>query len=99
MSCDIQRDYELCIYHRERSFEYENPDTCAARIVETTPGIATCEAVSSFDAILDKLEYQLGLSESSLIKIMGDYAEFGCSTLKLTTTPAKLRSAGLLNRN
>jgi hypothetical protein len=92
----IPHDYELQIFHNDHVFEHEGPDDCTAWIVETLPDAISCKAISSFESILHNLEHKLGIPDDSLIKIMDDYVRFGCSSLRLKTTPAKLQDAGLL---
>ena len=92
----IPHDYELQIFHNEQVFAHEGPDDCTAWIVETLPDDISCKAISSFETILHTLEHKLGIPDSSLIQIMDDYVRFGCSSLRLKTTPAKLHDAGLL---
>jgi len=92
----IPHDYELQIFHNDHVFEHEGPDDCTAWIVETLPDAISCKAIVSFEAILHNLEHKLGIPDDSLIKIMDDYVKFGCSSLRLKTTPAKLQDAGLL---
>ncbi|WP_263415371.1 hypothetical protein [Terriglobus albidus] len=92
----VLHDYELQIFHNDRVFAHEGPDDCTAWIVETLPDAIACKAIASFEAILNTLEHKLGIPDSSLVRVMDDYVRFGCSSLRLKTTPAKLHDAGLL---
>lgn len=96
MRLNTPHEYELQIFHNDEIFAHENPDDCTAWIVETLPDATSCKAITSFEAILHNLEHKLGIPDSSLIEIMDDYMRFGCSSVKLKTTPAKLHDAGLV---
>jgi len=93
---NVLHDYELQIFHNDHVFAHEGPDDCTAWIVETLPDAIACKAIASFEAILNTLEHKLEIPDAKLMEIMDDYVRFGCSSLRLKTTPAKLHDAGLL---
>ena len=94
MDMDIPRNFELRIIH---DFGKSEPNAvhCTVLPLDQSLDAGSGEAILHFETVLHNLEYVLGLSDSRLIEIMDDYVRSGCSRFVLTTTPAKLRDAGL----
>ena len=95
MDMDIPRNFELRIIHDS---EKPEPNTvhCTVLPLDGSFGASSGGATLHFETVLHTLEHVLGLPDSSLIGIMDDYVKSGWSRSRLTTTPAKLRDAGLL---
>ena len=98
MDMDIPRNFELRIIHDSEKSE-PNTVHCTVLPLDQPFNPSFSEATLHFETVLHTLEHVLGLPDSSLIGIMDDYVKSGSSRSRLTTTPAKLRDAGLLVGN